>query len=147
MNVRRRRELFDVELDLQQLPVRIRRPLSELELLSRAGNLDHIARSYQVIPPSRADQTACNANLLDASAHLTDDDRTPFQGGVRLVSKLGDESGSRFAQWGAHLMEILEDLSVGLQRATLSVGYGTLLAERSDDGLSLLQVVPRHAGE
>src|SRR6266545_6362393 len=62
------------------------------------------------------------------------------------VGKLSDESGSR-AQRSAHLIEKLEDLSVGLERATLSIGYRTLLAERSDDGLSLLQFVPWHAGE
>src|SRR5262245_54930174 len=44
-------------------------------------------------------------------------------------------------------MEELQDLDVGLQRATLSIGYGTLLAERSHDSLRPLQLVPRHAGE
>src|SRR5262245_58997576 len=44
-------------------------------------------------------------------------------------------------------MEKLEDLDVGLQRAALSVGYRSLLAERPDDRLRFLQVVPRHAGE
>jgi hypothetical protein len=88
----------------------------------------------------------CSLQCLDASVQFTGH-KGHFRGGVRRIGKLCDESGSRFAQWGAHLMEILEDLSVGLQRATLSIGYGALLAERSDDGLSLLQFVPRHAGE
>src|SRR5207244_5618174 len=57
------------------------------------------------------------------------------------------KSGSRFARWGAHLIQKLEDLYVRLQRATFSIRYRTLFAERSDDDLSPLQVVPRHARE
>ena len=52
-----------------------------------------------------------------------------------------------FAQWGTHLMKVLQEFPVGLQQSSLIIGDGTRLAERFDDRLRFSQFVARDLRE